>query len=45
MINKIILMSLINHEDPDKALEYLSDNMTENEFIDWISKKITEQKK
>ena len=44
MINKIILISLIDPEDPDKALEYLSDNMTENEFIDWISRKITEQK-
>lgn len=44
MINKIILMSLINPVDPDKALEYLSDNMTEQEFIDWITTKIIEQK-
>lgn len=44
MINKIILRSLVDPEDPNKALEYLEKNMTEKEYIDWITKKIIEQK-
>lgn len=39
MINKIILRSLVDPEDPNKALEYLEKNMTEKEYIDWITKK------
>ena len=44
MINKIILKSLVDPEDPNKALEYLEQNMTETEYINWITKKIIEQK-
>lgn len=44
MINKIILQSLIDPESPDKALEYLEQNMTEKEYINWITEKIIKQK-
>jgi hypothetical protein len=44
MINKIILKSLIDPDNPDKALEYLEQNMTEKEYIDWITEKIIDQK-
>lgn len=44
MINKIILQSLVDPENPNKALEYLEQNMTEKEYIDWIIEKIVEQK-
>lgn len=44
MINKIVLKSLIDPEDPNKALEYLEKNMTEKEYVDWITQKIIEQK-
>lgn len=44
MINKIILKSLVDPKDPDRALQYLEKNMTEKEYIDWITKKIIDQK-
>lgn len=44
MINKIVLQSLVDLKNPNKALEYLEQNMTEKEYIDWITKKIIEQK-
>ena len=44
MINKIILKSLVDPDNPDKALEYLEQNMTETEYINWITKKIIDQK-
>lgn len=44
MINKIILKSLVDLDNPDKALEYLEQNMTEKEYINWITEKIIDQK-
>lgn len=44
MINKIILKSLVDPEDPNKALEYLEQNMTETEYINWITKKLSNKK-
>ena len=44
MINKIVLQSLIDPENPTKALEYLKQNMTEKEYLDWLTKRIIKQK-
>lgn len=44
MIDHNILKSLIDPKNPTKALEYLGKNMTEEDFIEWITKKIIEQK-
>lgn len=44
MINKIILKSLVDPKDPDRALQYLEENMTEKEYINWITEKIIKQK-
>lgn len=44
MIDNMILKSLIDTEDPSKALEYLEQNMTEKEYLEWLTKRIIEQK-
>lgn len=44
MINKIVLQSLVDPKDPNKALEYLEQNITEKEYLDWLTKRIIEQK-
>lgn len=44
MIDNEILKSLMDPENPSKALEYLEQNMTEKEYLDWLTKIIIEQK-
>lgn len=44
MINKIILKSLVDPKDPDRALQYLEENMTEKEYVNWITKKLSNKK-
>lgn len=44
MINKEILKSLIDPKNPTKALEYLEQNMTEKDLIEWLTKRIIDQK-
>lgn len=42
MIDNIILQSLIDPKSPYKALEYLEENMTEEDLAQWLTKKILE---
>lgn len=44
MIDNEILKSLMDPENPGKALEYLEQNMTEKEYLNWLTKRIVEQK-
>lgn len=44
MIDNEILKSLVDPENPSKALEYLEQNMTEKEYLDWLTEIIIKQK-
>ena len=44
MIDNKVLQSLIDPKSPYKALEYLEENMTEEDLAQWLTKKILEQK-
>lgn len=42
MIDNKVLQSLIDPKNPYEALEYLEENMTEEDLIQWLTKKILE---
>lgn len=44
MIDNKVLQSLIDPKNPYKALEYLEENMTEEDLVQWLTKRILEQK-
>lgn len=44
MIDNKVLQSLIDPKNPYKALEYIEENMTEEDLVQWLTKKILEQK-